>query len=385
MDIQAMIDKRANAFENAKQFLTDHTKDGVMSAEDAEQYGRMETEISDLTASIDRANKLAATESVLKQSTTDPIVEKPQGTGTKAEYLKAFNSSIRKRFKDAAAVPMSESTNGDYLVPDEWDSQIYEKLHELCVFRQLATQIKTSGDHKINIAKDRAVAAWTAEGTEATLSQPSFTQIELAAHKLTVLVKVTNELLADNAFNLQNYLTAQFAEAMAEAEEAAFLTGATASGGAAQTCPIGLLDATNGGTKQTALTAAVTNVDIINLIYSLKRPYRAKAAFIMNDADVAKVRKMVDENKQFMWQPALTMGEPDRLLGYPVYTSQYCTVKNIIFGDYSYYVIADREGRSVKVLNELYATSDMTGFYGKERLDGRLTIQEAVQILPLNA
>ena len=86
-----------------------------------------------------------------------------------------------------------------------------------------------------------------------------------------------------------------------------------------------------------------------------------------------------------MWQPSLTSGEPDKLLGYDVYTSQYAPADAIAFGDYKYYNIGDRGTRSFKQLNELFAGNGLIGFVAKERVDGKLILPEAVQILKISA
>ena len=116
-------------------------------------------------------------------------------------------------------------------------------------------------------------------------------------------------------------------------------------------------------------------------MYALKRPYRKSAKFIMNDQTIAAIRKLKDNNGAYMWQPSLTSGEPDKLLGYDVYTSPFCPEGKIAFGDYSYYNIGDRGTRSFKQLNELFAGNGMIGYVAKERVDGKLILPEAVQIL----
>ena len=163
-------------------------------------------------------------------------------------------------------------------------------------------------------------------------------------------------------------------KALANAEEDAFLNGT----GVGQ--PLGLFAAKGGGTDAVKTTTLKAD-DIITLIYALKRPYRKNAAFIMNDATVAKIRTLKDNNGAFMWQPSLTEKEPDRLMGYALYTSPYCPADKIAFGDYSYYNIGDRGTRSFKQLTELFAGNGMIGFVAKERVDGKLILPEAVQIL----
>ena len=156
------------------------------------------------------------------------------------------------------------------------------------------------------------------------------------AHKLHVAIKVTEELLYDNAFGLENYIIDQFGKALANAEEDAFLNGT----GVGQ--PLGLFAKTGGGTTAETLTAALKADDILNLIYALKRPYRKNASFIINDKNLAVIRKLKDNNGAYMWQPSYQAGEPDKILGYDVYTSAYAPEDAIAFGDYSYYNIGDR-------------------------------------------
>jgi len=98
------------------------------------------------------------------------------------------------------------------------------------------------------------------------------------------------------------------------------------------------------------------------------------------------VRKLKDQTGQYLWQPALTAGTPDTLLGRPVYTSAYMPAvaagaKSIAFGDFKYYWIADRQGRSFKRLNELYAATGQIGFVGSQRVDGKLTLPETIKVL----
>ena len=148
--------------------------------------------------------------------------------------------------------------------------------------RRLGHRITTSGEHKINIAATKPAAAWIDEGGALTFGDATFAQISLDAHKLHVAVKVTEELLYDNAFGLENYIIAQFAKALGNAEEDAFLNG-DGSGK-----PLGLLAATGGA--QTAVTtagASITADEVIDLVYVLKRPYRKKASFLTNDQTLA--------------------------------------------------------------------------------------------------
>lgn len=384
MTILELREARNKAWEGAKAFVeSKRDKDGLLSKEDAETYNEMEEKIQNFTREIERMEKMENMENELNKPVNSPIVSKPlkvedevkTGRASK-EYAKAMLNALRSNFRQVSNV-LQEGVDADggYLVPEEYDTRLIQKLEENNVVRSLATKIKTSGEHKINIASTTPAAAWIEEGATLSFGDAAFEQKILDAHKLHVAVKVTEELLYDNAFGLENFLIDSFGKAIGNAEENAFLNG----DGTGQ--PTGIFATSGGGTY---ITAKTTGSDaIIELVYSLKRAYRKNAAFIMNDKMVATIRTYKDNNGAYMWQPALVQGEPDKLLGYPVYTSQYAPEDSIAFGDFSYYNIGDRGARSFKQLTELFAGNGMIGYVAKERVDGKLVLPEAVQILKI--
>ena len=134
----------------------------------------------------------------------------------------------------------------------------------------------------------------------------------------------------------------------------------------------------------------ITADEVIDLFYSIKAPYRKNAVWVLNDSTVKAIRKLKDANGNYLWQPALTANTPDTLLGRPVYTSSFvptiaASAKTIAFGDFSYYWIADRQGRIFKKLSELYAANDQTGFVATQRVDGKLILPEAIKVLEMKA
>lgn len=390
MTVQELIDKRAKAWEAAKEFVNTHEdKIGNLSKEDSDRYAEMENEIEELTKSIDRHQRAERREQELSQPVNSPITGKPynddllkdakKGRASKA-YKDAMLNAFRSNFRQISNV-LQEGVDADggYLVPEEYDRRLIDVLDEENIMRSLSTKITTSGEHKINIASTKPAAAWIEEGGALSFGDAKFDQINLDAFKLHVAIKVTEELLYDSAFNLENYITTQFGKALANAEEDAFLNG---DGNGK---PTGIFDKTGGGHLLNTLTAALKSDDLLDLVYGLKRPYRKNASFIMNDATLASLRKLKDNNGAYIWQPSYQAGEPDRILGYPVHTSAYAPTDAIAFGDYKYYNIGDRGTRSFKQLNELFAGNGMIGMVAKERVDGKLILKEAVQILKLKA
>ena len=390
MRVQELIEKRAKVWETAKNFVDTHEdKNGNLSAEDKETYSRMEAEIEELTNSIERQQRAERREQELSKPVNSPITGKPykdepQGevkTGRASdEYKKAMLTALRSNFRQVSNV-LQEGVDADggYLVPEEYDHRLIDVLTEENIMRGIATKITTSGEHKINIAATKPAAAWIEEGGALSFGDATFEQKILDAHKLHVAIKITEELLYDNAFGLENYIITEFGKALANAEEDAFLNG----DGVGK--PTGIFDKTKGGESIGTLTAALKSDDILDLIYKLKRPYRKNASFIMNDATLAQIRKLKDNNGQYLWQPSYQANEPDKILGYNIRTSAFAPTDAIAFGDYKYYNIGDRGSRSFKQLNELFAGNGMIGYVAKERVDGLLILPEAVKILGLKA
>jgi len=384
--LEKLIEKRAQLWDQANAFLEGaRREDGTVSAENSAKYDKMEKAVMDLGDEIERLKRKEQIDQALSMPLTAPITSRP-GTGDNKEdkktgiasdeYKSAFELLCKTNFRKVKDV-MSEGVDseGGYLVPVEYDKRIIDTLDEENIMRRLATRITTSGEHKINIAGTKPAAAWIEEGEAISFADATFDQIFMDAHKLHVAIKVTEELLYDNAFNLQSYITTEFGKALANAEEDAFLNGD------GHGRPEGLfVKATDAGS-----TDELVADDIINLIYTLKRPYRKNASFIMNDKTLAAVRTLKDLNGAYMWQPSYQAGEPDRLCGYAIHTSAYAPEDKIAFGDYSYYNIGDRGSRSFAELKELFAGNGLIGFLAKERVDGKLVLPEAVQVLTIKS
>lgn len=368
-------------WESAKAFLeTSRNDDGTVSEENSKKYEKMEKQIYDLGTEIERCRRQEAIDKELAKPMSTPITSRPSTGDAKDEkqgiasdsYKNAMVKAIRSNFRTVDNI-LSEGTDseGGYLVPEEYDTRLIDVLEEENIMRRLATKITTSGEHKINIAGTKPAAAWIEEGEAISFADATFDQIFMDAHKLHVAIKVTEELLYDNKFNLESYITTEFGKALANAEEDAFLNG----DGVGK--PEGLFK------KATAAlsTESIKADDIVNLVYSLKRPYRKNASFIINDKTIATIRTLKDNNGAYIWQPSYQAGEPDRLLGYAINTSAYCPEDSIAFGDYKYYNIGDRGTRSFAELKELFAGNGLVGFLAKERVDGKLILPEAVQVL----
>lgn len=393
MTILELREKRAKAWESAKAFLDSHrTSDGTLPVEDDAIYTRMENEISALGKEIARMERAEALENELNKPVNAPLTAKPEAPKTDMKtgratdaYKRAFWDHARRRdnIEVRNALSIGSDTEGGYLVPDEFENTLITALNEENIIRKFAHIFTTSsGAHKIPVVSQRGTASWIDEAGSITESDDAFGQQLIGAHKVGTLIKVSEELLSDAAFNLESYFTSEFARRIGNAEEEAFLTG----NGTGK--PTGIFNATGGA--EIGVTAAAANTitadELIDLFYSLKAPYRKNAIWILNDSTVKIIRKLKDSNGQYLWQPALRDGEFDTILGKRIFTTPFAPeaeagAKTIAFGDFSYYWIGDRQGVSFKRLNERYAETGQVGFLATKRVDGKLILPEAIKVL----
>ena len=390
--------KRHALWEKTKGFLEEHRdENGLVDAASVEQYDKMVADVKALGEEISRIEEQMELEAALSAPTSKPVVANPHAenarrqmgsaTGTE-EYNGAFWDMMRGNghFNDVRnALSVGENEEGGYTVPDEFEKRLVQGLEENNIFRQMAHVIKTSsGTRKIPIANDTMEASWVDEGEAIPETTTKFKQTTLSAYKMGAVVKVSNELLNDSAFDIASYIAERFGKTMGLTEEKAFINGT----GDKQ--PTGILNDTVGA--ELGVTAGsqtkVTFDDIYKLYYSLKSPYRSKAAFLCNEELLLQLMMLKDGNDNYIWKPSLDIAKPDTILGRPVYTSGYMPgvaqgEKVMVFGDMSYYWVADRASRTFKRLNELYAVTDQVGFLTTQRVDGKLILPEAVKCLKM--
>ena len=395
--ILELREKRAKLWDSAKAFLDSRRNEqGLLSAEDTATYEKMEADVVSLGKEIERLERQAVMDLELARPTSAAIThrpgqsQEPEKTGrASSEYKAAFWKAMKNKssFEVQNALQVGTDSEGGYLVPDEFERTLVEALQEENLFRQLATIITTSsGDRKIPVVASKGTASWVDEEGTIPESDDAFGQVSIGAYKLATMIKVSEELLSDSVFNLERYIAREFGRRIGAKEEEAFFTG----DGTGK--PTGIFHSTGGaGVGVTAASASAISIDeIMDLFYSLKSPYRKNAAFVTNDATIKAIRKLKDGNGQYLWQPSVTAGQPDSLLNRPLKTSAYVPViasaaKTIAFGDFSYYWVADRQGRSFQRLNELFAVTGQVGFKATQRVDGKLILAEAVKVLQMKA
>jgi HK97 family phage major capsid protein len=305
-------------------------------------------------------------------------------------YRNAFWNAIRqgngavldteevRMLREARALSVGTLTAGGYTVPESMENQLVEKLEEQNVMRQLGRVIRVQGgDRKIPVVADSGTATWLTEGQAYVESDVVYDSVTLSGYKMGRVIQISEELLQDSIIDMEEHVISEFAKSFGKLEEEAFINGDGVNK------PTGILnDATLGKTGAAGQTTSVTAEDLIDLFHALPRPYRSNAVWLMHDSTAKAIRKLKDNDGQYLWQPGLQAGVPDLLLGRPVYYSPYmpqmaASAKSILFFDPSYYWIADRAGRTMDRLNELYRANGRIGIIGNQRVDGKLILPEA--------
>jgi len=379
--------------------ILDHanTEGRGLSVDEMATFDKIDAEIVNLKATIDRseANEAAGHVDELRITSAEPVnTAAPETTAAPAapsraagrsadEYRAAFDGYLRGGAFERRALEAGTNSEGGYLVPEMWAASMVVAKASVNVMRQLSNVVTTTTGtlNLAAVASFSGSASWTAEEASISESDDAFSTVQFTAYKAATLVKVSDELLADNAFDLEGYLSSEFGRRIGKLEEAAFVDGDASSK------PKGVIY--NSGVGVTAASAtAVTAAELIELYHALGSEYRASASWIMHDDTALLIRKLVDGNSQYLWQPGLQAGQPDVLLGRPVYTTSGCpqpttAKKAIVFGDMSYYWIVDRAGMSVQRLNELYAANGQVGFLASSRTDGELTVAAASKVLQM--
>jgi len=309
-----------------------------------------------------------------------------------AKFFKAIANQDKTALREVSAEVEAEikalgdgqnittDADGGYLVPTTVASQIFDALKTLSPIRQYSTVLNLGGKTKINIGATKPTGYWVAEGAEITRSKVTFTQKELVLHKVAGLGGLSYEAINDTVSSpdLQSYLVSMFADAIAEKEVGAFVSG---DGNGK---PYGFRSADITPVAKTA--SDISFASLVSLKYALPQAYRDNAVFFMNATSIAKLVGLVDDNHRPIFIEGLAQGEPATLLGRPVVEVSEMPNNEIWYNYQKDYIIGDggtirvdfgTEGDdfktdkiSVRVINRVAGRPTMGNGFAKLTLSG---------------
>lgn len=390
MTIRELLEKRAALLKKARGILdTADTETRDLSAEERSKYEAVMTDFDQVNGELQIRRRQDEAERQMAQ-TDDSGIRPPAAGENRAEvegqeeYRAAYDHYLRTGdSSELRAMSIGTDANGGYLAPTDLEDAILRALPDVAVVRKYAKVLNLKHDREIPISNNRGTVYWKGEAADFTESTPTYDKQALTAYKLTYLVKLSEELLSDSGYDLFGELAMNYADLAGEAQDLKFCqgTGASEIGGLIAGASLG---------KTAAATLAITSDELIDLDYSLKKQYRRNAIWLGATDTAKSIRKLKNAQGQYIWQPALTAGQPDTLLGRPFEETSGMPVMAagatpLIFGDLKYYTIAQRGSRSVQRLNELYAASGQVGYRVFERLDGAVMLSDAIKKLTMAA
>lgn len=390
--ITKLKEKRAKLIADARAAYEAAQKDGWPDSESRAKWEAMVKDAESLGSEADTLEKQEKIERSLLETVpvekADAKPEKPEEVRSRlfAAYLRG---GIDAANAEARALQADSDTVGGYTVaPAQWVGQLIKAVDNATFMRGLANVIPVTSSDEIvapSLDADPADPAWTAEvGAVSEDSTMAFGQRSLKPYQLTKLIKVSKKLISVSALPIESLVQSRLAYKFGVTEEAAYLTGS----GAAQ--PLGVFTAsalgisTGRDVSTGNSTTAIAADNLIECKYTLKSQYWPAASWIFHRDAVKQIAKLKDGDGQYMWQPGLQAGQPDRLLSFPVNVSEYApntfTASSYVglLGAFNAgYWIAELQAMQVQRLVELYAANGQVGFIGTRWLDGMPVLEEA--------
>lgn len=383
--------------EKAQKLLNDmralHTKTTTekrsMSAEEGEQYERMEADFNATRKEIQRGEQLQEMTKYMGEIITEPVRDiggQHKGTDAEAEkYKREFISMVRGGDFDPRVLrALTEGTNsqGGYTVPTVLMNTVIKALNENNFMRQLGTVITTASTTAIPTMASKPTFALIGENGAYPTVDTTFGVKTLNAYKAGGIMLASDELLNDSGIDIASYITSLMIEGLGDFEEDKFMLGTGSSDYQGLT--------TAGVGVTTVSPTAITSDEALDLYYAVPAKYRPKATWVVGDSFEKAVMKLKDTTGRYIWQMGLSSGTPNTLNGRPIYNSAYVpalAATNVVaaFGDLSYFTIADRGTMTMKRLNELYSGTGQVGFQVSKRGDSRITLDEAIKTMKMHA
>lgn len=409
MTIREMLEKRANLVANARELVDRADKeDRSMNAEEQESYDKHFADIEKLDKRIADEEKLREAERKLEtykpeEGVTKKVPEENGKVTASEDYRKAFENYLKTGVKrglivgedkESRALQMDLDESGGYtVVPEQFAKELIKAVDNMVFVRQYARVESMTNAASLGVPSldaDPADPIWTSElGIGDEDSSMDFGKRELSPHPLAKYIKVSRKLLRSSAFGIEALVRDRLAYKFAVVEENAFLNGS----GSGQ--PLGVFTASDDGitTSQDVstgnTTTAVTFDGLKEAKYDLKANYWPTVRWVFHRDAVKMISKLKDGEGQYIWQPSVVAGDPDRLLSFPVHMSEYAPNTFTaglyvgILGDFSKYWIVDALDMEMQRLVELYAATNQIGFIGRKETDGMPVLAEAFRRVTL--
>lgn len=401
MDTREMRQKRANLIQQARGVL-DAAKgeNRDLTQEEENRYSALMDDVNKLATQIEREERQEALERELGDSTSEPNLPDPQsGPGEQDRRVQEFQEKSRRALNaflrdehtsrqiHLRALQADQDIYGGYLVtPVQFVRDLIQAVDDAVFMRQWATTYQVAQADALGVPSldtDPADPTWTAEiavGSED--SSMAFGRRELHPHPLAKYIKVSRTLLR-KAPSAEAIVRERLSYKFSVTMENAYLNGS----GSNQ--PLGVFTASDSGISTDRdvstgnATTAMTFDGLQEAKFKLKGQYWPTSRWLFHRDGVKQLAKIKDNDGRYIWQESVQVGQPDRLLGFPTFMSEYAPNTFTaglyvgILGSFRYYWIADALDMELQRLDELYAATNQVGFIGRMESDGMPVLEEA--------
>ncbi len=348
-----------------------------------------ETKADSLNAAFDTA--LARPVAITRPALSGALMTSASRTAFVDGYLR-HGSEVELK-----SISGTVSADGGFAVPREIDAEIDATLKSISPIRAIANVVRvgSSGYRKL-VTQNGVASGWAAEtASRPETTTPKFNEIVPNFGDLYANPAATQTMLDDAAFDVEGWLAGEIATEFAKAEGSAFVNGnGTDKPKGFLTVPnAAITDTTRPfGTLQYIATGAAgafavsgPENKLIDLVHSLRAPYRQGAVWVMNASTLATIRKFKTADGAFLWQAGLGAGQPDTLLGYPVVEAEdmpdiAASSLSVAFGNFKAgYLIAERAETSI--MRDPFTNKPYVHFYATKRVGGTVSNSEAIKLL----
>lgn len=397
--LQRALDKRASTWSQMQELQARAEADKRdLTAEERVSWDAAEADLTAASEDVERFERQARLDTVQRKDVVvadgtrgEPESAEDRTAAAEVAYRDAFQAFTRRGMSgldneqrqllmsnqsEVRAGATSPGSAGGYMIPTETLNQITETMKAYGGILGAANVITTTSGNPLNWPTNNDtsnVGAILAENAQITEQDVTLGQKTLGAFTYTSkLVRLSLQLLQDNAFNMDAWLIQKLGERIGRAVAAHLATGP------GTTTPEGLFtNATAGVTGAVSATAVVTYNNLVDLQHSIDVAYRPGAQWALSDAALKMVRKLVDGQGRPLWEPSLQVGVPSSLMGAPVLIDNGITapapdVASIGYGDIkAAYIVRQVAGGQMVRLEERYADYLQVGFFGYTRLDAK--------------
>jgi HK97 family phage major capsid protein len=389
-NIKRLLDERANAWETEGKPLADIAATRDFTGEEKEKFERASVSFDSYSQRIKAleldAEQERAVQQFAEQLRSEPDVRRAFETELRSIFITrekpgydfTFDGKDMKR-----ALSAGGATAGGNTVAPQFLAELIQPLRNFAsVLAAGARIITTETGSEITVPRTSSfgAAALQTENTQLTGTDPAFDQVTFGAYKFGDFRGVSRELFEDSAVDIESLIIEWIAENIG------LLLGQKIAVGSGSGETAGLFTAaTVGKTGATGVSGAFTFDDIIDTMYSVSAPYRVKGSFIMSDLAIAGARKLKDSYGQYLWSPSTQVGQPDLILGKPLYTDAFLAspalgAKPFGFGDVSRYWVRFVNSIRVERSDQALFGTDQIAYRGVLRADGGLTDASAFKV-----